>query len=121
MLAGNQPALAIAGQAVGIIGRLAIDTDSFFRMPLVAPVVGIVAEQQKAPVLPPSAGFPPHRPFRDAQHAALVGESAEAAPQPFHLLVGRDYPFEARTGLLNGHDGLLDIPSPTFFRGRGLG
>ena len=67
VLAGDQPPLAIAGIAVGIVGGLAKNADrAGFLLPFEDPVIGDVAPQQRAelaepdrPLAPPAAGIEP--------------------------------------------------------------
>ena len=78
VVAGNQPALAIAGLAVGVGGALLVERDALAGLPLHAPAAVDVAEQQVAALLPPDRSF--GRPVW----------AAEAAAQLFGVLLGAD-------------------------------
>src|SRR5581483_7368837 len=69
MLAGDEPALAVAGVAVGEIGGLAIDADrAGLLLPFDDALVGDVAGQEVAPVAEPDRALRPAQPGGDALH-----------------------------------------------------
>src|SRR5438874_13061361 len=60
VLAGNEPSLAVAGVAVGVVRGLAEDADlAGFLVPFEDPVVGDVAPQQTPQVTDPDRAFAP--------------------------------------------------------------
>ena len=92
MLAGDQPALAVAGIAVGEVRRLAEDADrAGLLFPLDDALVGNVAAQQIAPVAEP------HRPFGPAQ----------AGGQPLHRRQLQPVFFKARIEGVNRRIGII--------------
>ena len=106
MLAGDQPALAVAGVAVGEIRRLAEDADrAGLLFPFDDAVVGNVAAQKIAPVAEPHRAFGP----------------AQAGGQPLH---GREFQpvfFEARIERMDRRIGIIGRRPPAGAMRRCLG
>src|ERR1700730_10289018 len=89
MLAGDEPALQIAGQAVGTVGRFQQQRDTLAGLVFHAPVVVDVAEHEITALLPPQ------RPFGRALRPA------KAISQVPDRLGGRDDPLQFRRQLLD--------------------
>ena len=96
VLAGDEAALQVAGEAVGAVGGLVVDAGAFTRHVLNAPVVVDVAKQQVAAV------GPPHRPLGRAVVAAVV-----VGRVPRDLGVGGNDARKFRGKLLDRHNPLL--------------
>ncbi len=63
VLAADQPALAVAGVAIGEVGRFAKDADrAGFFFPFEDAVIGDIAAQQITPVAKPHRAFAPAQP-----------------------------------------------------------
>jgi hypothetical protein len=94
MLAGNQPALQIASEAIGAVGSVLEDAQALAGRVL-HPLAGVnVAEQEIAALLPP------HRAFSRSEFAAEPGR------QLFDRLIGGDDFFELRRKLIDPLAGL---------------
>ena len=95
VLAGNEPALQVAGQAVGAVGWLVVNAGAPARHELDAAVVVDVAEQQV------SAVGPPHRPLGRAVVSTVV-----VGRVPRDLGIGGNDAGEFRGKLLDRHNPL---------------
>ena len=97
MLAGDQPALAVAGIAVGEVRRLAEDADrAGFLFPFDDALVGNVAAQQIAPVAEPHRAFGP----------------AQSRGQPFHRRQFQPVFLEARIERVDRRIGIIGRRPP---------
>ena len=89
VLAGDQPALAIPGVAIAIVGRLAIDADmAVLLQPAHDPVVGDVAPQQVAAVPEIDRSFGPPEAGGDPLDGGIADLVPEALVQRLDTRVG---------------------------------
>jgi hypothetical protein len=56
-LAGNEPALAIPGQAIGFVGRLLDQADPLSGRPFQAPIIANITKQEIPAFMPPDRAF----------------------------------------------------------------
>ena len=105
MLAGDEPALAVAGVAVGIVGGPAEVAEGAGNLvPFHDPVVGDVAAQQVAAVAEPDRPLGPAQPGGKALHRRqghpIPGEAGIEDPDRGIGIVGRGLPHDVlRRGL----------------------
>src|ERR1043166_2903761 len=88
VLAGNEPAFAIAGIPVGIVGRIAIDADmSVVFAPAHDAIVGNIAPQEISAVAEIDRTFAPAKAGGDAFNAG-VADFLETRVERFDARVG---------------------------------
>src|SRR5580698_1739192 len=95
VLAGDEPALAVAGVPVGIVGWFAEDADrAGLLFPLEDAAVGDVAPQQKTSVAEPHRTFAPA-----ASRVEALDRRVEGWPDPLETRIERD---DRRIGIEKG-------------------
>jgi hypothetical protein len=95
VFAGDEPALEVAGEPIGLVGGLLDQSDTHARRPLQPPIIANVTEQEIAAFLPSHWAF------------GRSTRATKAAGEFFGLLTHIDETLEPWTVLFNRHMSLL--------------